>query len=196
VPIASSALSAECIWVLKIYCALSAECTPDRALSVQVPSAAEYCVWACFKIMPRSVSKRPKAEHLRRMKNRESKSVWSRGYMFLGPILRKVGGVHPISHVGPKKLSWTFANLVQSSCQSYRQPDSGNLSTWYQRPDWGFKVRFAPSRIYKVNVLMSRNYHICVTNSLHLYQFQENVTIFRKSLKLNFSRNLAASPLS
>ena len=46
VPIASSALSAECIWVLKIYCALSAECTPDRALSVQVPSAAEHCVWA------------------------------------------------------------------------------------------------------------------------------------------------------
>jgi len=33
VPIASSALSAECIWVLKIYCALSAECTPDRAHS-------------------------------------------------------------------------------------------------------------------------------------------------------------------
>jgi len=140
--------------------------------------------------------KDPKPNISERMKNRESKSVWSRGYMFLGPILRKVGGVHPISHVGPKKLSWTFANLVQSSCQSYRQPDSGNLSTWYQRPDWGFKVRFAPSRIYKVNVLMSRNYHICVTNSLHLYQFQENVTIFRKSLKLNFSRNLAASPLS
>ena len=32
--------------MLKIYCALSAECTPDRALSVQVPSAAEHCVWA------------------------------------------------------------------------------------------------------------------------------------------------------
>jgi len=32
--------------VLKIYCALSAECTPDRALSVQVPSAAEHCAWA------------------------------------------------------------------------------------------------------------------------------------------------------
>jgi len=32
--------------VLKIWCALSAECTPDRALSVQVPSAAEHCVWA------------------------------------------------------------------------------------------------------------------------------------------------------
>ena len=45
-PIALSALSAECIGVLKIYCALSAECTPDRALSVQVPSAAEHCVWA------------------------------------------------------------------------------------------------------------------------------------------------------
>jgi len=33
--------------VLKIYCALSAECTPDRALSVQVPNAAEHCVSAC-----------------------------------------------------------------------------------------------------------------------------------------------------
>ena len=34
--------------MLKIYCALSAGCTPDRALSVQVPSAAEHCVWACL----------------------------------------------------------------------------------------------------------------------------------------------------
>ena len=51
VPIASSALSAECIWVLKIYCTLSAECTPDRALSVQVPSATEDCAWT-WSLLP------------------------------------------------------------------------------------------------------------------------------------------------
>ena len=39
-PAPQGAMSAECICVLKIYYALSAECTPDRAHSTKVPSAA------------------------------------------------------------------------------------------------------------------------------------------------------------
>jgi hypothetical protein len=33
--------------VLKIYCALSAECAPDRSHSTKVPSAALHRVWSC-----------------------------------------------------------------------------------------------------------------------------------------------------
>ena len=43
-PIALSALSAECIGVLKIYCALSAECTPDRAERSSAKCSRALCV--------------------------------------------------------------------------------------------------------------------------------------------------------
>ncbi len=36
--------------MLKIYCALSAECAPDRAHSTKVPSAGLHRVWSCCLI--------------------------------------------------------------------------------------------------------------------------------------------------